>query len=196
MAIANYGEKSLPLSAYQKIFHYGDTLLWNYKTSSASGIRQLFLNPVNSNAIVNISNNLFVGGTTSNATIKVYVKGNLRVDGNITASGVITPNIVIPSDLYLKDNIETLSLSGGLIEDLMKIEPVQFIYKDDKNKKLHFGFIAQEVEEYFPNLVNTITTSMNDEEITVKSLNCLEFVPLLLLKIKDLQHQIDLLKNK
>uniref|UniRef100_A0A6C0D926 Peptidase S74 domain-containing protein n=1 Tax=viral metagenome TaxID=1070528 RepID=A0A6C0D926_9ZZZZ len=196
MSIANYGEKSLPLSAYQKMFHYGDTLLWNYKTSSASGISQLFLNPVNSNAIVNISTNLFVGGKTTDATIKLYVNGNVRVDGNITASGVITPNVIIPSDLYLKNNIETLSLSGGLKEDLMKIEPIQFNYKDDKNKKLHFGFIAQEVEQYFPNLVNTISTSMNEEEITVKSLNCLEFIPLLLLKIKDLQHQIDLLKNK
>ena len=196
MSIANYGEKSLPLTAYQKAFRFGDTLLWNYKSSTANGINRLFLNPVNSNAIVNISNNLFVGGTTSDATIKVYVNGNVRVDGNITASGVITPNVITPSDLYLKDNIETLSLSSGIIEDLMKIEPIQFSYKDDKNKKLHFGFIAQEVEQYFPNLVNTISTSMNDEEITLKSLNCLEIVPLLLLKIKDLQEQIDLLKNK
>jgi hypothetical protein len=196
MSIANYGEKSLPLTAYQKAFRYGDTVLWNYKTSSTSGISQLFLNPVNSKAILNIASNLFVGGSTTNATIKLYVNGNVRVDGNITASGVITPNVTIPSDLYLKDNIETLSLSSGIIEDLMQIEPIRFSYKDDKNKRVHFGFIAQEVEQYFPNLVNSISTIMNDEEMTVKSLNYLEFVPLLLLKIKDLQDQIDLLKNK
>jgi hypothetical protein len=194
MSTPNYGEKSLPLSSYQKTFQYGNTVTWNYSTSSATGLNQIFLKPVNNNAVVNINNKLFVGGTTSDATIKVYMNGNLRVDGNITASGLITQNVLTISDKYLKDNIE--NLSDFLIEDLMKLEPVQFSYKDDKNKKLHYGFIAQEVELYFPNLVNTINANINEEEVTIKSLNSLELVPLLLIKIKDLQHQLDLLKNK
>ena len=194
MSTPNYGEKSLPLSSYQKTFQYGNTVTWNYSTSSATGLNQIFLNPVNNDAVVNINNKLFVGGTTSDATIKVYMNGNLRVDGNITASGLITQNVSTISDKYLKENIE--NLSDFLIEDLMKLEPVQFNYKDDKNKKLHYGLIAQEVELYFPNLVNTITANINEEEITIKSLNSLEFIPLLLIKIKDLQNQLDLLKNK
>jgi hypothetical protein len=194
MSTPNYGEKSLPLSSFQKIFQYGNTVTWNYSTSSATGLNQIFLNPVNNDAVVNINNKLFVGGTTSDATIKVYMNGNLRVDGNITASGLITQNVSTISDKYLKENIE--NLSDFLIEDLMKLEPVQFNYKDDKNKKLHYGLIAQEVELYFPNLVNTITANINEEEITIKSLNSLEFIPLLLIKIKDLQNQLDLLKNK
>jgi hypothetical protein len=56
---------------------------------------------------------------------------------------------------------------------------------------LHYGFIAQEVEEHFPALVNTVSTTVNDEEVTIKSVNYLEMVPLLLLKTKDLQKQID-----
>jgi hypothetical protein len=69
--------------------------------------------------------------------------------------------------------------------------PKKYTYKDDQKKKLHYGFIAQEVEEYFPALVNTVSTTVNDEEVTIKSVNYLEMVPLLLLKIKDLQKQID-----
>lgn len=194
MSLPNYGEKSAPLTGYQNTFQFGNTVTWNYSTSSATGLNQIFLKPVNNSAVVNINNKLFVGGTTSDATIKVYLNGNLRVDGNITASGLITQNVSTISDKYLKENIE--NLSDFLTEDLMKLEPVQFNYKDDKNDKLHYGFIAQEVELYFPNLVNTITANINEEEVTIKSLNSLELIPLLLIKIKDLQHQLDLLKNR
>jgi hypothetical protein len=194
MSLPNYGEKSAPLTAYQKTFQYGNTVTWNYSTSSATGLNQIFLKPVNNSAVVNVNNKLFVGGTTSDATIKVYLNSNLRVDGNKTASGLISQNVSTISDKYLKENIE--NLSDFLKEDLMKLEPVQFNYKDDKNEKLHYGFIAQEVELYFPNLVNTITANINEEELTIKSLNSLELIPLLLIKIKDLQHQLDLLKNR
>ena len=73
----------------------------------------------------------------------------------------------------------------------MNLVPKKYRYKDDKKQKIRYGFIAQEVEEYLPSLVNTVTTTINDEEISVKSVNYLEMVPLLLLKIKDLQRQVD-----
>jgi hypothetical protein len=114
-----------------------------------------------------------------NSAATVYIKGDLFVGGTINN----------PSDFYLKDNIEELCLT--LTDNLMNLVPKKYTYKDDQKQKLHYGFIAQEVEEHFPALVNTVSTTVNDEEVTIKSVNYLEMVPLLLLKTKDLQKQID-----
>jgi len=114
-----------------------------------------------------------------NPKATVYIAGDLFVGGTINN----------PSDFNLKDNIEELCLS--LTDNLMKLVPKKYSYKDDKKQKIHYGFIAQEVEEHFPALVNTVSTTINDDEVTIKSVNYLEMVPLLLLKIKDLQKQID-----
>lgn len=114
-----------------------------------------------------------------NSKATVYISGDLFVGGSINN----------PSDFNFKDNIEELRLS--LTDNLMNLVPKKYTYKDDEKQKLHYGFIAQEVEEHLPSLVNTISTSVNDMEISIKSVNYLEMIPLLLLKIKDLQRQVD-----
>ena len=120
--------------------------------------------------------------TPINPKATVYIKSDLFVGGTINN----------PSDFHLKDNIEELALS--LTDNLMNLVPKKYTYKDDNKGKMHYGFIAQEVEEHFPTLVNTVSTKINEDEISIKSVNYLEMVPLLLLKIKDLQRQIDELK--
>jgi hypothetical protein len=130
------------------------------------------------------TNNNQVILTPVNSAALVYIKGDLFVGGSINN----------PSDLQLKDNIADLSLS--LSDNLMLLNPVKYNYKDDEKSKEHFGFIAQDVEKLFPNLVNTVSVPVGDDEVSVKSVNYLEMVPVLLLKIKDLQNQIDALNNK
>lgn len=128
-------------------------------------------------------NGLLLQPTNSAAT--VYIKGDLYVGGSVNN----------PSDFKLKNNIETLSLS--LSENIMNLNPVKYNYKDDEKGKEHFGFIAQEVEQYMPNLVNTISqTDANGEDKSFKTVNYIEMIPILLLKIKDLQKQIDQLNSK
>jgi len=122
--------------------------------------------------------------TPSNPTATVYIKGDLFVGGSINN----------PSDLQLKDNVTDLCLN--LSDNLMLLNPVKYNYKDDERRKEHFGFIAQDVEKLFPNLVNTVFAPIDDDEVSIKSVNYLEMVPLLLLKIKDLQNQIHALNNK
>lgn len=138
----------------------------NYTWNYATVNNQLLLTPTNKKATVYINGNLFVGGTITN-----------------------------PSDINLKDNIENLSLSLTLSEKIMSLNPVKYNYKDDE-KKEHFGLIAQDVEKLFPNLVNTISTPIGEEDVSFKTVNYLEIIPLLLLKIKDLQNQIDSLNKK
>ena len=88
------------------------------------------------------------------------------------------------SDIRLKNTIE--ELGDNDLDKLNKLVPKSYNFKNDNIK--HFGFIAQEVEKEFPNLVSTDNDGM-------KSINYLEMIPLLLHKINHLERKIDELKN-
>ena len=127
----------------------------------------------------------------SNTLTPSNKNANVLINKNLTVHGTIYGTIVTPSDIQLKDNIETLSLS--LCNNLMNIIPKKYIYKNDKEQKEHYGFIAQELEEQLPILVNETMTS---ENFKIKTVNYLEMIPLLLLKIQNLQEQINELNAK
>ena len=88
------------------------------------------------------------------------------------------------SDIQLKKNIE--DLNDNHLDKLDKLLPKSYNFKNDNVK--HFGFIAQDVEKEFPNLVSTDNEGM-------KSVDYLEMIPLLLHKINDLERKLDELKN-
>jgi len=121
--------------------------------------------------------------TPANATTSVYIKNDLIVGGSINN----------PSDLKLKENIKELNLT--LSNDLLKIEPKQYTYKANNDNKLHFGIIAQELESFFPNLVTNVVLENEGQIEEHKVVNYIELIPLLIVKIKDLQNQIDELKG-
>lgn len=126
-------------------------------------------------------NNKNVITPSSSKTDNLYIPGDLTVDGTITN----------PSDLYLKDNIE--DLSEDITKSILKIRPTQFVFKSDIMKKLHYGFIAQEFEEHFPELV----VSKVDKDIAnLKAINYLEMIPLLVHQVQQMQKEIDELKDQ
>jgi len=129
-----------------------------------------------------ISNAVYL--TPSNSSSSVYIKNDLLVGGSINN----------PSDFKLKENIEELKLS--LADNILKLEPKQYNYIADTDKKLHYGIIAQDLEIYFPNLVTTVKTENDGVQEETKVVNYLELVPLLIVKIQDLQKQIDELKKQ
>jgi hypothetical protein len=116
-------------------------------------------------------------------SITVKIKNNYQTLElpNVNVSG----NISVTSDERLKDNIK--DLTNDDIDKLTTITPKQYKMKFSEGE--HYGFIAQEVEKIYPSLVHT-----NEEGY--KSLNYIEFIPLLLLKIKDLEKQVTILQNK
>jgi hypothetical protein len=129
--------------------------------------------------------------TPANSYTDVYIKNDLIVGGSINN----------PSDLKLKENISELNLTS--VNKLLDITPKSYTYIDDVEQHVHFGIIAQDLEEYFPNLVKNITykkdnsSEEKEEEIeSHKVVNYIELIPLLLMKLKDLQQQIDELKVK
>jgi len=105
---------------------------------------------------------------------------SLHVVGDIVASDT--------SDKRLKDNIKPIQ---NACEKINKIGGYEFDWND--KQKLYeghdVGVIAQEIEEVLPEVVKT-------RENGYKAVDYKKIVPLLIEGIKDLQKQIDELKNK
>jgi len=165
------------------------------------------------NAVTNNTDNYILtatGGTTING------EGNLRFDGSalkITGSvaissslavGNITPSATVgridasndvvaysTSDIRLKENITPI------LNPIAKIEAIggyTFDWKPE-HKDLHgfeghdVGVIAQEIEVIMPEVVTT-------RDSGYKAVKYEKLVPLLIEAIKDLQKQVDELKNR
>lgn len=72
----------------------------------------------------------------------------LYTDGNLTIAGTLTQD----SDLRLKNVLNDFT---GALTELNKITPVYYEFKDQKTHPsgIQIGVIAQEIEEFFPELV-------------------------------------------
>ncbi len=88
------------------------------------------------------------------------------------------------SDIKIKKDIE--NLTDNHLDKLYRLVPKSYKFKNDGLE--HFGFIAQDVEKEFPNLVSTDMEGL-------KSVNYLEMIPLLLHKINDLERKLEEIKN-
>ena len=159
---SNYGGKVSNGNTYIKEFIYGPpNILW--KTSTYLGSET----PI---PVITPSTDLYKN---------VYVPGDLYVDGVI----------VNPSDKYLKENIE--ELDSSITNKIMNLKPSQFSFKKDATSHIHYGFIAQDFEAHYPELIS----GMPDPNIAnLKSINYLEIIPLLVSKVQIMQKEIDELK--
>lgn len=190
VGVSNFGGKQPNNTAYVKQFTNGsrnNMASWIYQNTQSSTYNPdaKVITPADKTVNVFIPNNLTVGGTFNNA-----------------------------SDLRIKENIELLSdaeNNESICEKIMNLDPCKFTFIADETKSLHYGFIAQEVEEILPELVSEVEINENNEIVstseesidesspiqTIKVVNYLEIIPLLLLKIQNMQKQIDqLISNK
>ncbi|MDX1923257.1 MAG: tail fiber domain-containing protein [Alphaproteobacteria bacterium] len=108
----------------------------------------------------------------------------LDVVGDIQYTGVITDI----SDKRLKTNINPLA--DGSLEKILKLRPVSFNMKSDLTA-LEFGFIAQEVEDVFPDLVKTA----KDKDQT-KSVNYIGLIAPLVKSVQELNATVQDLKRE
>lgn len=83
--------------------------------------------------------------STSDENGSVVIKGDLQCV-NFFAHGMLSH-----SDATLKTDIN--DMTDNAVEKLMKLRPVSYKWKD--NKKQDMGFLAQQVEEQFPEFVQT-----------------------------------------
>ena len=90
------------------------------------------------------------------------------------------------SDARIKDNIEDISNTD--VDNLVNLKGKQYTLIQDSTNHKHFGYIAQDVEPIYPNLVLT-----NSKQI--KSINYIELIPLLVEKINRLELEIQKIKT-
>ena len=121
------------------------------------------------------------------------VRGTLGVSGQITTgSAVITTGVAACSDVRYKKEIKPLQSS---LQNVLKLEGVNYYWKKDQfpeksfNDDLQIGFIAQEIEKLYPQLVMTDINGY-------KAVDYSRLTPILVEAIKEQQEIIESLKNK
>lgn len=132
--------------------------------------------------------------TTTNATFyPIFTETTI---GTITASKVSTtkltfnpstgtlsvPEVSTSSDLLLKENVKTIE---NAISSVNSLRGVKFDWKEDGRTSC--GVIAQELENVFPELVNTGE---------IKTVNYNGIIAVLIESIKELSIEVENLKNK
>jgi hypothetical protein len=132
------------------------------------------------NAYVDPNNQVFAQLLfKANGQDQMLLYGN----GDLTVWGDVYEN----SDSILKKNIQPLQ---NAIPSLMKINPVTYNWKSQhKDKDTHIGFLAQEVEQAFPQLVKT-------DQNGTKSVSYTHMVPVLLEAIKEQQAEMNTMKDR
>jgi hypothetical protein len=136
------------------------------------------------------------GGTTNYG---VYCAGNGGYTGSWSAV----------SDRKFKENIQPIQL--GILAKVMELKPVTYTMNQSQEySSMNFptgtqvGFIAQDVEQIFPELVTNGSapgainpkTGRSDEMIEYKGLNYISMTPILVEAIQEQQHMIDSLKTE
>jgi hypothetical protein len=139
---------------------------------------------IGTDAIGNGSNSITLGASSNS---KVVLNGVGTTGGTnsalyITSGGELTTN---SSDERLKTNINSLDSE---LNTLLNLNPVRYNYYDDLENEA-IGFIAQELEIYYPNLVFTNPIS------NYKGVHYHLFAPILVKAIQEQQTEIDQLKT-
>jgi hypothetical protein len=96
---------------------------------------------------------------------------------------IVTGATYNTSDERLKENIKSIDS-----DNLFSLNPILYSYKENLNKKQHYGLLAQNVEEVFPELVE-------ENYFGYKSVNYQELIPIIISKMKNMQSEIDQLKE-
>lgn len=151
-----------------------------------------------------------VGATNGNIDINVpgtyagYFVGNVRVTGTVTAQNITS------SDSRLKENVLPLSSKKTKsLNTILSMNPVEYNMKqvyvesvgdtvqvqtklyDEKSqqfRKKHYGLIAQELKEIYPDLVY-------EEDDGYLTIDYTGLIPILIQSVKELKSEIDDLRS-
>jgi hypothetical protein len=119
-----------------------------------------------------------------------YITPTIQGDVYLPKDLIVVGSINSPSDISLKENI--CKLTDDFNDNILKINPKKYNFINDKNKKEHYGIIAQELEELFPTLVtNTTIEDLDNNTSQIKTVNYLELIPIMISKMKIMQKEID-----
>ena len=139
---------------------------------------------------VQLKNDKVVKINNLEITDMLTIKGGLSglrlasLNSSPTFTGTVTaPSFTATSDKNKKENIETISDATSKIESL---RGVSYNLKTD-NTKTHYGVVAQELEEVFPDMVHG--------EEGNKSVAYMEIIGVLIETVKDLNKRVKILEQ-
>jgi hypothetical protein len=111
---------------------------------------------------------------------------NLLSDGAFARAPARSADLNI-SDISIKENIVD---TAPKLHDLMRISVRDFNFKESQEKWT--GFIAQEVEEVFPNLVSAV--NINDQNY--KAIKTELFIPITIKSLQELYSELNNLRQR
>lgn len=129
----------------------------------------------------NLGNYLPLSGGTLSGDLLVGASQKVTIStaGTVTATGAI-----YSSDKILKENIN--SINDEDIERVKNIELKEYAFIEDPSYSKRYGIIAQDVEA--SGLLNLVETTPNGTK-------GVDYISFLILKIKQLENEIEKLKN-
>jgi hypothetical protein len=122
---------------------------------------------------------LYNGGPQS--SLKMIYNGQLKTFFRPTDGEIITV-----SDRRLKTNIRPLPL---LLDKIVQLQPVKYEMKyDNPNHEQTIGFIAQQVQQVFPELVSVLPNTIK-KGLTIEDFHALNYNALKIITIKGVQEE-------
>lgn len=112
--------------------------------SSSSG--NAYFNLDSTNLILSVASGSGLQFSTPSGSGTILCTGS----NQLTVGGTLIANVTSSSDYRLKEEIMPISDEYSID----KLKPCSYLLKDDESKKLQTGFIAHEIQEIFPHLVN------------------------------------------
>ena len=111
----------------------------------------------------------------------LYVEGDVKITGKCTVGSLIQT-----SDYRIKENVTSLNSS---LSNVNKLRPV--LYKNIITKTQDIGFIAHELQQYYPDLV----TGEKDDD-NYQTVNYIGLIPVLVKTTQELYSKVNLLENE
>ena len=102
--------------------------------------------------------------TTDNTFLKFYIGGGASGSGQINANGASAAAFGTLSDSRIKENIVDLP---SQLDNIMALRPVEYDYIESEGGGHQIGFVAQEVQPIYPDLVG----ERQDGMLTLTDLN-------------------------
>ncbi|MCR5887503.1 tail fiber domain-containing protein [Hymenobacter sp. J193] len=123
------------------------------------------------------------GTSTTNRKVAVYAEGGITITGNLTLQGVVSTS----SDARLKTDVRPIS---NALAGVQALQGRRYRFRAGQGPQgEQVGFIAQELEQVYPELVST-------DKDGLKAVNYAQLTPVLVEALKEQQRQLEQLRTE
>jgi hypothetical protein len=120
-----------------------------------------------------------------------FANTKVSIGNNSDGTGYVSANMVtLTSDLKLKKNIKSLD---KVLPTLMQLSPVSYEFINQTTDNRSIGFIAQDIQKYYPQLVHKVPYEKRDD---IYGIEYMGFSVLAIKAIQEQQQQIESLKSE